>query len=135
MRLFDAGTSRLQGLPAGRLLLARVPVGLPVGAADLVALSALTDALEGGRRQPLARRVLALQPFPAGQLVLAAAGLPLGLGARQAAAAAVRAVAAGAAGAGAAGDVAARRTLARCCCFELRVGGKVSEVKEHGGEQ
>lgn len=122
LALGDAGLALVQRLPAGHLQLAHVTVGSPVAAADLVADLALTQSLG----QPLARRVLALQPVAARQLVLAAAGLALALGAHQAAVAVVRHVAAGAAGARAAAHVAPCGT----CGFGLRAG-RLVEVEEH----
>ena len=105
--LGDARMSLLQSLPAGGLQLAQVAVRLPVAATHVVPELAPAEALG----EPLAVGLFALQPVPAGQVLLAAARLQLGLRAHQATVAAVGHVAAGAARTRTGTHIAARGTL------------------------
>lgn len=89
----DRGQTLLQRFPAHGLQLADVTVRVPVTAAHFTAVPALTHAFG----QSFSRRVLALQPVPAGQIVLAAARLSLPRCAHQTAVTAVRHIPAGAA--------------------------------------
>lgn len=124
--LGDARMSLLQSLPAGGLQLAHVAVRLPVAAAHVVPELAPAEALG----EPLAVGLFALQPVPAGQVLLAAARLQLGLRAHQAAVAAVGHVAAGAARTRTGTHIAARGTLGFRLC-----AGTLLEVQERGGVQ
>lgn len=107
MQVGDRGQTLLQRFPAHGLQLADVTVRVPVTAAHFTAVPALTHAFG----QSFSRRVLALQPVPAGQIVLAAARLSLSLRAHQTAVTAVRHIPARAARARTLTHITALRTL------------------------